>query len=71
MTSFDSKSQHYAEIVELIESQLDTLEKKLSAASQRPIFASMRTGATASVRSTANSSTVNRPHSFLQQGGKK
>ena len=52
MAFFDSKSQHYAEIVELIESQLDTWKKKLSAASQRPIFASMRTGATASVRST-------------------
>jgi hypothetical protein len=28
MAPFDSKAQHYAEIVELIESQLDTLEKK-------------------------------------------
>ena len=54
MAFFDSKSQHYAEIVELIESQLDTWKKKLSAASQRPIFASMRTGAIASVRSTPN-----------------
>ena len=28
MASFDSKARHYAEIVELIESQLDTLEKE-------------------------------------------
>ena len=54
MTSPDSKARVRAELVDLLESQLNTLEKKLSESSQRPNSATTKAGGIASVSFTPN-----------------
>jgi hypothetical protein len=67
MPSPDSKTRARAELVDLIESQLNTLEKEtFGCVTERQNSANTRTGATASVSSTLNLSTEKPPRSLLR-----
>ena len=66
MPSPDSNTRARAELVDLIESQLNTLERKTFGCVTEAELWEYGTGATASVSSTLNSSTEKPPRSLLR-----
>ena len=70
MPSPDSKTRARAELVDLTESQLNTLEKKTLRHNRRRTLRNTRTGATAFVSSTLHSRlTKKQPQSLLRLTG--
>ena len=65
MPSPDSTTRARAELADLLESQLNILEKETFGCAKEQNSANTKTGATASVTSTLNSSTEKLPRSLL------